>query len=159
MIGGNWNKSPTKTTCFPPKGMLVLNTMRRHRSIPSTISHLTIDTSSTMIVSVSSRIHLFSYESTVLVCGPMACIGKPKKECIVCPPTVIAAMPVGANTKQFLLVSSWMRLIKVVLPVPAFPVMKRQLLVFATRSNAFCCSAFCRSSVEMVFSISSSFVF
>jgi hypothetical protein len=50
---------------------------------------------------------------------------------------VIAAMPVGANTKKFLLISSWMRLIKVVLPVPAFPVMKRQLLVFATRSNAF----------------------
>ena len=45
-----------------------------------------------------------------------------KKECIVLPPALIAATPVGANTICFLFVWSHIYRKKVDFPVPAFPV-------------------------------------
>ena len=105
--------------------------------MPSTMSLLTMEASST---STSLSNSILSYGSFISVCGPIACKGKPKNEWIVWPPAAMADIPVGASTRKFLLISSWMRLMKVVLPVPALPVMKREVLVLATKSKAFCCS-------------------
>lgn len=51
--------------------------------------------------------------------------GSWKNECIVTPPALMAATPVGATTTVFLAVVRCICLRKVVLPVPALPVRKR----------------------------------
>jgi hypothetical protein len=55
---------------------------------------------------------------------------------MVWPFTFSAAIPVGARTKTLLSVFSINCFINVVLPVPAFPVRKKDLLVFSNKSNA-----------------------
>ena len=61
-------------------------------------------------------------------------IGKPKNEWIVSPPARIAATPVGANIRNCLLTIFCTLRKNVVLPVPARPVRKKLLFVFAMSS-------------------------
>ncbi len=75
--------------------------------------------------------------------------GNWKKECIVTPPALIAATPVGATTTLHFDVFSTMRFRNVVLPVPAFPV--RNMLVLV-------CSTNCQASSISLFSSSISFI-
>ena len=50
-------------------------------------------------------------------------------ECMVTPPALSAAIPVGATTTTFLCVVRIISLSKVVFPVPALPVRKIDLFV------------------------------
>ena len=60
-----------------------------------------------------------------------------KNEWSVCPPTLTAAMPVGASTICFLAVLAVMCFRKVDLPVPALPVMKTERLVVSISRITF----------------------
>ena len=77
--------------------------------------------------------------------------GSWKKEWMVCPPALMAAMPVGASTIIRLGDRSRRFLRKVVLPVPAFPVRNRLALVFSMISRAVWASWFMFMSVWCVF--------
>ena len=57
-------------------------------------------------------------------------------ECIVTPPALIAAIPVGATTMCFLRVFFTKLFRKVVLPVPALPVKKTLLFVCSSNSTS-----------------------
>ncbi len=63
-----------------------------------------------------------------------------KKECIVWPPTLRAATPVGARTTILLDVMSLKCSISVDFPVPALPVTKRFLFVLSMILRAFLAS-------------------
>ena len=125
---------------------------------PRTMSLLTIEASSTIIVSIIFTKSRFSSENLITVRGPITERGKPKNECIVCPPALMAAIPVGASTKKFLPISFKILLMKVVLPVPALPVINRLTLVLATRSNACCCSLLSLSAMKSVCAIATIFL-
>ncbi len=126
-------------TCTPPNGMSVLNASRRRSSIASKRSALTIDISSIMSVSIRLR-----REHTREFLGnlPLRCSSgaRRNRECIVCPLTFKAAMPVGAATTDFFFVFSlkWRR--RTLFPVPARPVMKRCWWDCSITSNKACCS-------------------
>ncbi len=129
--------SPTSRSCLPPKGSRIfLQYMRRTLSIKSIMSALTILISSIMISSISlSRRHwsllyfsdLRMLRGLYLVSfGSKGWNGNLKKLCSVQPPALIAAMPVGASMTCFFFVLADMYRRKVDLPVPAFPVRKRE---------------------------------
>ena len=68
-----------------------------------------------------------------------------KKECNVCPPTLTAAMPVGASTTCSLLVLAQMYFRNVLFPVPALPVRNTDRRVLRIRFHAFWNSKLSRS--------------
>lgn len=75
--------------------------------------------------------------------------GSWKNEWMVIPPALMAAMPVGASTIIRFGDSSFNRLRKVVLPVPAFPVRKRLAFVFSMIFHARMDSSFI--SIQLLF--------
>ena len=98
--------SPTKTTCLPPKGRPEWQMCFKVRSMASMRSALHIDTSSMISVSTflsSSILALLTLPTSLKV---MTLNGSPKKEWMVSPPALMAAMPVGARTIKFLLIPS-----------------------------------------------------
>ena len=62
--------------------------------------------------------------------------GKLKNECRVTPPALMAATPVGATTTRFFGQLFFNSFRKVVLPVPAFPVIKTEHDVWLAKSLA-----------------------
>ena len=68
-----------------------------------------------------------------------------KNECIVCPPTLTAAIPVGASTTCSLSVLAQMYFKKVLFPVPAFPVKNTERRVLRIKFHAFWNSRLSRS--------------
>ena len=114
-------------------------------------SQRTIDTSSTMIVSIWRTSDILSPLSTPVSQGHSTPSGRPKKEWMVLPPAFTAATPVGARTTKFFFTSSWTIFRKVVFPVPARPVRKKELLVFAIISYASFCSLFVLSNCAFIF--------
>ena len=125
----------------------------------SIISALTIDISS-MIMSSTSLISLqcsLLYFRVSLILPPMnlgssgtkGWKGSLKKLCIVLPPALMAAIPVGASTTYFFFVFLQTYLRKVDFPVPAFPVRNKDDEVNCTKFRAFWN---CMLSLSMVFS-------
>ena len=74
--------------------------------------------------------------------------GSWKNELMVTPPALMAAIPVGATTTNFFSQVSCRFLRKVVLPVPALPVRKRDRLVRLIHFNA---SSYCRLSSMVIY--------
>ena len=91
-------------------------------------------------------IFLFSRPKSnlLLICasGTKGEKGSWKNECIVTPPALMAATPVGATTIALFLDLSITVFRNVVFPVPAFPVRKILLPVFSTKSHACLSSVF-----------------
>lgn len=73
-----------------------------------------------------------------------------KNECNVCPPTLTAAIPVGASTTCSFLVWAQIYLRKVLFPVPAFPVRNTERCVFCIIFHAFWNSMLSRSIFSML---------
>src|SRR5262249_1652397 len=73
--------------------------------------------------------------------------GSWKKECMVVPPALMAATPVGATTAIFLKLVSVMYFRNVVFPVPARPVRKRLRAVWLTKRAASSNTGLCGSVV------------
>ena len=72
--------------------------------------------------------------------------GNWKNECIVTPPALTAATPVGATTTSRLVLSDTTRRRNVVLPVPALPVRNTLFDVCSTNSHAW--SSICEADTE-----------
>ena len=99
--------SPITIICLPPKGFSLPIIDRNLTSTASKRSARTIEISSMMIVSSFFTMSLSLLE-VFFNCGLVGSknhIGKLKKLCIVEPPILIAATPVGASNTNSLLLS------------------------------------------------------
>ena len=84
-----------------------------------------------------SAILFAKFVSILSIVGTKALNGSPNIECMVTPPALIAAIPVGAKIICFLRVFFTKLFRKVVFPVPALPVKKIFRLVFSTKSKIY----------------------
>ena|GEM_PF-2390953 len=114
---------------MPPNGRSLRRALRKIRSMISIKFGVTIDTSSTTRTSSSLITGIICTRGPICACGLETSSGLttrggiPKKEWIVLPPTLMAAIPVGATTAHFE-IRDWRNRISVVFPVPARPVTK-----------------------------------
>ena len=95
--GASWYGSPNSTTCTPPNGSCGLRrAWRSARSIASMRSALTIETSSMTSVSMDDS-SLRNCSDCRMSWSAITPIGSRNSEWMVCPPTLRAATPVGAQ--------------------------------------------------------------
>ena len=155
--GGSWSISPIIRSCTPPNSNWFRRTVRSTASMASITSARTmlissITRSSSLRISWSlsrrkGRVEREGGSSTCIQGSRGASVGTTigpkgswKKECMVTPPALMAATPVGASTAICLGARRTSSRRKVVFPVPARPVRNRQLSVLAMNSRASCAS-------------------